>query len=61
MVGCWQVFVERLRNDGGKILTALTILQAILFIVESVYYSIMYDNFNEDSYEEDPSNWYVWI
>ena len=61
MVGCWLVFVERLRNDGGKILTTLTILQAVLFIVQSVYYSILYDRYNDDSYETDPSNWYVWI
>jgi hypothetical protein len=56
MVTCWEVFIERLRNDGGKILVVLTILQTIFFFGYSIFYTVVYNKVNPtDQLKIDPA------
>ena len=56
MAGTCEILLERLRNDGGKILVTLTIIEAIFYLGYTIFFAILYDDINPGSqYEVDPS------
>ena len=62
MAGTCEILLERLRNDGGKILVTLTIIEAIFYLGYTIFFAILYDDINPGSqYEVDPSQWYKWV